>query len=274
MQILIKDIKMTFANLRNRSPFIALLFVVSLLSFKATASTYYFKTEQGEEIRVELSTSSNRHHYILQNNGAYDYKYLMKEFIKSTLERRNYYYSWRETCDDCYGDLSFGAQTNDLVEATSRKRVPTNVPNSKSPINEAIMEGARQAGSNSVDRVFEYLFDSDGEDSSVENSQFFVMISRSGGLIPIGVCAIKETSCNMVEDVTVTRTEDGGFMFDFPAFDAAESPKENGRRHAINEAIYGYIQEFTQRHFRITCKTVYTGRSGNLSAQTICYPSY
>jgi hypothetical protein len=259
--------------------FIAILGISMTLftsSVFAAINTFYFETDWGEEVRVDVYGSYNDPKYVFHNTNNEDSYELFKQYVKSTLDKRNYVYTYQEVCgNECHGadghtssDIQgrshkLGRTSSDIQITTgSRSRQLVKTPDRKasSTSNKLVEGAAQQLGSRAADSIINALTNN----VAAKQSPFTILRANDGK--PILMCRISGIVCDRVDDVAFNSI-DGGWQ----ATTIAPVIGNGDFEHA--QSILGAINEFSS-YTSTTCKTVYTGAPGRLVAQITCYITF
>ena len=70
----------------------------------AAINTFYFETDWGKEVRVDVYGSYNDPKYVFHNTSNEDSYELFRQYVKSTLAKSNYVYTYQDVCgNECQG---------------------------------------------------------------------------------------------------------------------------------------------------------------------------
>ncbi|MCV2885105.1 hypothetical protein OE749_10420 [Aestuariibacter sp. AA17] len=233
------------------------LFFIFLAPFHASATvkTFYFQTQWGEEIRVDVSGGSENPHYIFHNVSNERGYSIFRQYVQSTLSGQNYVYLWMDDCgNDCFGSL--GNHDTDKVNTSGKQRVKVKDNNPSSILNKVVESAASAVGSRAVDAVATAL-----ADKALKESPFTIVAGINEK--PILMCRPVQNYCQTISDVTFYNI-DGGWAVKYPISNPG-SP-DYAHERSIQDALNAFSFSIS-----VTCKTTYTGSGQDLSAQMTCY---
>ncbi len=221
---------------------------------------FFFETDWGEEVRVEVTGSYNNPKFTIISNGNYDAYEVFKQYVKSTLESRNYQYVITNGCFDCQNPAFWqGAQAN-----TKKTKEP--IFSISNVANKLVESVANTIGSRLVTDVADKIA-SDNSDATTSKFTVVTTKNKDGNEQPASICKITPNSCDTVERVEFSSGGGGSWAVTYPAPVILSEQYDYWRQ--VEEAIDRYTRNSTYQ-----CKVVYTGSGEDLVASLVCFPSY
>lgn len=246
--------------------------------------TLYFELSTGQEIRVDITGETGFPRFLIYNDSGHSDTYVFKEYIRAARDKQGYRYVDIAPCEDCYTSLSLIRSASLQLAQESDEAIQTLgsdsiVKASKSGAGKARVKEDResdyfntfvnsaivQTGSRTIDTIFDFITNN----KDAETSPYHILRSENG--YPVSFLVVVEDKImEEVKGVTFTRI-DGGWAVEYPATGDTTDRSEYNKRVAIETAITAFIIDYSQSVPTTTCTTGYTGPTGYLRAQRICY---
>jgi hypothetical protein len=229
--------------------------------------SYFFETSWGEEIRIEVSGTYSDPKFSIISSSSHDGYEIFKQYIESTLKRRNYQYVIDRPCFDCQSTLSHdGESKGDYGINRTAKKQKKFETSSFAPINKFIEAASTAAGTRAVEAIANLIT----TDNSDTKSSVFTIVSTKniqGREQPYFMCKITPNSCDVLVDVNFASGSNGSWNTTYHVAVPGADQYEYFRQ--VEDTLNRYI-----RNSEYTCQIVYTGSGDNLKSQLICFPSY
>jgi len=228
-------------------------------SSNAAISTFFFDTDQGERVRVDISGSTGDPSYTIYANDGQDSYELFRQYVKSTLAKRNYYLvKDRGGCRGCEEPLISAENDGALVTENygtlggmKKKRIFSD----SDIANKVIESASNQIGSRLVDAVANKL-----SATTVTNSPFTIITGDNGS--PRFMCRPVSGHCKILDDVLFI-DKSNGFSVSHPAH---EYGKNYQHIRNVENTLHNFISQFNY-----TCVSTYTNSGNGPVLQTVCF---
>ena len=228
---------------------------------------FFFETDWGEEIKVKISGTYDAPEYIIHASTISTAQELTRQFVKSTMQRRNYRYEFG-TCFDCevsyYGSQKEVHESSSaIIEGASAEATKKTIISKTDLANKALENVATSLGTRVVDAVFTKSV----ENKTVNTSPFTVVVGQDNR--PILLCKVtSDGTCKTLDNVLLTNFEKGGWGASFP-YSSRLGSAERALARQIEDALLSIGQ------LRYTCNVTYTGIHGEtMVANVVCFLSY
>ncbi|ALU42988.1 hypothetical protein [Pseudoalteromonas rubra] len=270
--------------------YVGMTLVLLLNSLNALSSEgLYFKTRQGEEIRLSPSyvngelDSISFETFCYSNNGyCTTYAHtsdIMEAFVDSVLNDKLYTYRYvpydpcmdpRNGCvphgvEPAESDVSSASASQRAVEAPSRnyRRQRSEAPQQeKGPVGTMLNSAAQEFGTQAVRALSEHLMKKNG--TSTIPKMLVQAYKKSGGReIPWTVCEVKEHGCITDEDVDILVIPPNKVKVKYSA--EVNTRQQHERLFALDNSFRKFFGNSDY-----VCTFGYTGTLPDLQRQVVC----
>ncbi|BDX07430.1 hypothetical protein [Planctobacterium marinum] len=239
--------------------------VSSTVSATAFTEEVFFTASTGQETLVSYKIENGEKSLVIHNKSSLSSEQILQEFAETALTGGHYNYVLvGPSCPDCAVDRSL---TPVLRQELSYKLNDSAKDKGTVKVVSDFFSGvASSVGANTTNEFFDAL--SNPENSSEISDHGVIVVRERGGMIT-DACMMESGLCRDIPGTEFISLENG-FSIKYPAPDYNDDLALLEERMMIQAALLRAVHELnTPRRYQ--CQTVYTGPTGDTSAQLICY---
>lgn len=239
--------------------------VSSTVSASAFTEDVYFTTSTGQETLVSYKIEDGEKALVIHNKSDLSSYQILQEFAETALNGGHYYYvQVGPSCPDCAVDRSLDSGAGQELSSKLSNSAKDN--GTLKVVSDFFSGVANSLGVNTTNGFFDAL--SNPENNSEISDPGVIIVRERGGMIT-DACMMESGLCRDIPGTEFISLENG-FSIKYPAPDYNDDLALIEEMMMIQAALLRAVHELnTPRRYQ--CQTVYTGPTGDTSAQLICY---